>query len=120
MLRRSSSLPSQYVPNLQFVGALDLDFAPGLADELIPDQAKGVAGNLDALALPLRFHPACDVHGIAPEVVDEFLAANDAGDHWAGIDADAERKFSIAEFALRHRRLHIEGQIHNYLGVVRA
>jgi hypothetical protein len=73
--RRLTSLPSQYMPNLQFVGSLYFDFTLGLAKEFMLDQAKGIADDLDALTLPLRFHAACDVHGIAPETIDEFLAA---------------------------------------------
>jgi hypothetical protein len=63
------------MPNLQFVGSLYFDFTLRLAEGFMLDQAKGIAGDLDALTLPLRFHAACYVHGIAPEIIDEFLAA---------------------------------------------
>ena len=104
-----SSLPSQHVPNLQLIAPFYFDRTLGLADEFIPDQSEGVAGDLDALTLSLRFHATRNVHGITPEVIDKFLAADDAGHHRTGIDTDAKRELPIAGFAFGYRRPHIEG-----------
>src|SRR5207244_6593006 len=38
----------------------------------------------------LRFKPACRVHRIAPDVVNEFADANDAGNDAAGLQSDAQ------------------------------
>ena len=61
--------------------------------------------------MPMRFHAARQVHRRAPEIVDELLAADDAGDHRSGIDADAERKPLAAECPARNRVAHVEGKL---------
>jgi hypothetical protein len=61
--------------------------------------------------LPMGFHAARQVHRLAPEIIDELLAADDASDHRSGIDADAERKRLAAECPARHGVTHVEGEL---------
>src|ERR1700733_12044664 len=109
--------PSEYVPHLHIVGALQLDGPSGFAVELVLDQVVGAAGDLDGPARALGFHTARQIHGRAPEIVDELLAADDAGHHRAGVDANAERELVIAECPRRHglapvdRKLHESGRM---------
>ena len=59
----------------------------------------------------MGFHAAREVHGRSPEIVDELLAADDAGDHGPRIDADAERKRLAAECPARHGVAHVEREL---------
>ena len=40
----------------------------------------------------MRLHSTRNVHGIAPQVVDEFAFSNDAGDHGPCMDANSHRE----------------------------
>ncbi len=37
----------------------------------------------------MRFHAACRVHAVAPDIIGEFVRADDAGDDRPGMNADA-------------------------------
>ena len=89
------------MPNLGVAGALDHDRALRPAVERVLDQFVGAAGDLDRAALALRFHAAGDVHDVAPQIVDELLAADHARHHRPGVDADAEGEPPTAEGARR-------------------
>ena len=43
----------------------------------------------DAIWQPVRLHAACNVHRVAPDVVDELVGADHSGHYLAGMDADA-------------------------------
>src|ERR1700733_5827748 len=107
-----ANLPADYTPYFQSACAFHLDGSGGFAVELSADQIVGAAGDLDRPALPMRFHAARQVHRLAPEIVDELFAADHAGDHRPGIDADAERKRLAAECPARHRFPHVESELH--------
>ena len=67
----------------------------------------------------LRLHPARGVHGVAPQVVEEPLAADDAGDDRAGVDADAELEAEVADGAAGRVAVdHVERQERQRPGVV--
>ena len=69
----------------------------------------------------MRLHPARDVHGISPEVVQEALATDDAGDHRAGIDTDAQLKAEVSDgLAGPHGVEHVERQQCECAGVISA
>jgi hypothetical protein len=51
--------------------------------------------------------PTGDVHGVAPEVVDELLLADDTGDHRPGTDADAQFEAHLVELKSSCSRRHI-------------
>src|SRR6266508_768050 len=53
------------------------DFAATLEGIFVFEVFVGGRGNLDGSQLAQRFHAAGDVHGVAPEIVDEFLASDD-------------------------------------------
>src|SRR5207247_2653426 len=69
---------------------LELDRAARLDREAAGERALGRAGDVDAAGAAARFQAARNVHGVAPDVVDELVPADDAGDDRAGVDADAE------------------------------
>ena len=68
----------------------------------------------------MRFHAAREVHRFAPQIVDEFLAADHAGHHRPGIDADPESQPSAAEGALRNGLAHVQRQLDQHPGMVRT
>jgi len=74
-------LPADHAPHFQSARAFHLDGSGGFAVELGANQIVGAARDPDRPALPMRFHAAREVHGRAPEIVDELLAADHAGDH---------------------------------------
>src|SRR5688500_18209806 len=69
------------IPSFHVAFALDRNSAAVLAEELVLEQLVGGAGDLDAVGGALRFHAAGRVDRVAPEVVKEALATDDAGDH---------------------------------------
>jgi hypothetical protein len=71
------------IPGLYLTLALDRDRPPGLVHELVPEQFLRRSGDLNPPRRPVGFHPTRGVHGIAPEVVQEALAADHAGDDWS-------------------------------------
>jgi hypothetical protein len=58
--------PSEYVPHLHIVDALDLDGPAGFAVELALYQVVGAAGNLDGPAFAVRFHTASQIQRLGP------------------------------------------------------
>src|SRR5688500_13210818 len=70
--------------------ALHLHRAALLGEEVAVQHGGGFLGELDAPREAARFHTAGDVDGVAPDVVDKFLDADDAGHGGAGVDADAD------------------------------
>ena len=60
------------------------------------------------------------VHRVAPQVVEEPLAADDAGDHRAGVDADPELEVEVADGTVGARRGdHVEREQGQDTSVVR-
>src|SRR5262249_25365637 len=72
--------PADEVPRLHLALALDRDPAPRLALELVGEQLVRRTGDLDPPGRSVGLHTARRVHGVAPEVVQEALAADHAGD----------------------------------------
>ena len=68
----------------------------------------------------MRFHAARHIHRLAPQVVDELLAADHARHYRPRIDSDAEGEPPAAERLLLHRVAHVERQPDQHLGVVAA
>src|SRR5439155_12830452 len=46
--------------------------------------------DLHATGYAVRFHPAGNIHGVTPDIVEEQAPADDASHHLAGVDADAD------------------------------
>src|SRR3984957_2784162 len=113
-----AGLPANHTPHVHFACAFHLDGSGGFAVELSADQIVSAARDLDRPALPMGFHAARQVHRVAPEIVDELLAADDASDHRSGIDADAEPKRHAAECPARHGFAHVESELHQSERVV--
>ncbi len=70
--------------------ALHLDGASPLAAEPGAEAIGHLAGDLDPARDARRLHAAGHVHGVAPDVVDELAAADDARDDRSVVHADAE------------------------------
>src|SRR6266511_5714981 len=99
--------------------AFHLNFAAMFEGVFVLEPFVGGFGNLNGSKLAERFHAAGSVHGIAPEVVNEFLAADDSSDDGAGADADAELKtFPVARIELGDHFLHVEGHFRHRFHVV--
>ena len=55
----------------------------------------GAARDLNTTAAAMKIlHAARQVDRLAPQIIDEFLATNDAGDHGTRIDFDPERELT--------------------------
>src|SRR3954468_12380677 len=78
----------QQEPGLQRTEALDLDLAAALAIER-GQRAPRLGGELHSLGFAAGFEPGRQVHRVAPDIVGKFAAANNAGHHRPGGDADA-------------------------------
>src|SRR5688500_14653734 len=97
------------VPHLDLALPLDRDRPPRLALELVAEQLVRRAADLDPPRRPVRLHAAGRVDSIAPEVVEEALAADHARYHRARIDADPELEAEAADsFVRAHRLEHVE------------
>src|SRR4029453_16103402 len=69
--------------------ALDGDWSSPREAVAVAQALVGALGDLDAAGDPVGFHAAGGVDDVAPQVRADFFAADDAGDHRAGVDADA-------------------------------
>src|SRR5688572_29328197 len=78
------------VPGLDLALALDWDRSPRLADELVLEQLLRRPSDLDATRGPVGLHPTRRVYGVAPEVVQESLPPDHAGDDRSRVDSDAQ------------------------------
>src|SRR5207302_10091796 len=66
--------------------------------------------NVTTTRRAMRFKPACSVHRVTPDVVNEFADADDAGNDAADVQTDAQTE--VAELAVQladvfvHRERH--------------
>src|SRR5829696_52146 len=88
--RRAARARTHEVPGLDVALALDRDRAPCLELELAAEQLVRRARDLDPPRRAVGLHSAGHVHRVAPEVVQEPLAANHAGHDGARVDPDPE------------------------------
>ena len=70
--------------------ALDVDQAAGLAFVVGRERLAGRLGDVDPAGQAVRLEPAREVHRVAPDVVDELVDPDHAGDHRPGVDADPD------------------------------
>src|SRR5207302_2306397 len=93
--------------------------AAALALEVVPEELVSCVGDLDPVRRALRLHPARDVDRVTPEVVQEPLPADDAGDDRARVDPDAQLEPEVADAIARSGGLdHVEGEEGKDPGVV--
>src|ERR1700704_4389220 len=59
----------------------------------------------------MRFKPACGVHRVTPDVVNEFADANDAGNDAADLQSDAQTE--AAELAVQLADVFVHRQGHH-------
>src|ERR1035438_10231817 len=69
---------------------LNVKAAAAVETEFVFQPFIGQVGDLDAAGLAERLQAAGEVDGVAPKVVGELPAPDDAGDDGAGADANAE------------------------------
>src|SRR5215510_5986861 len=84
----SSACASQEKVRLHRALALDLQWAARLECKIVTQDPVYFTGDMDAARDAEGFHPACRIHGISPDVVDEFMRPNHAGDDRPGMNAD--------------------------------
>src|ERR1700722_8664976 len=107
------------VPHLRGARSLDVHQSKRLAVERVLDQVVGAARDLNTAAAAMRLHAARQVDRLAPQIIDEFLATNDTGDHGTRIDSDAERELTATEPALCNGGLHIKREVDEGDGMVK-
>src|SRR4051812_31594431 len=88
VLRRGPSGLWAQDPGLDAALALDLDEPAGLEGVAILQLLEHRPRHLDGVRDAGRLHPAGQVHRVAPEIVDELAAADNARDDGAAVDAD--------------------------------
>src|SRR3984957_7033185 len=110
--------PAGYIPGFDPTDPFDLNRPTGLAIEMFTDKVEGIARDLDDAAGAVGFHAACHIDRLTPQVVDEFAAADDARDHRAGVDADAEGEPSATEGPLADLFLHIQCEVDQRFSVI--
>src|SRR6476660_1979669 len=117
-LDRIRASPDQ-VPRLHVALALDRDGSARLADELVLDQLLRGSGDLDAVGRPLRLHAARGIDRVTPQVIQEALAADDAGNDGTRVDADPKLQTEIPDVRARSCGIdHVEGKRCKGLGVI--
>src|SRR6266540_2172518 len=105
-LRGGAGLSAGEEKSRHFPLSFHFDFAATLEGIFVFEVFVGGRGNLDGSQLAQRLHAAGDVHGVAPEVVDEFFASDDPGDDRPAADADAKLELpTIAGVHARHNFL---------------
>ena len=68
-----------------------------------------------------RLHAAGQVHGVAPQIVDEFDRADDASHHRPGVETDTELQVGATiPIELPKNAKHVQSHLGHYSGVVRT
>ena len=78
--------------------ALDLDRTAALEIEPIAERKTRRGGDLNPAGQRVRLHTARGIHRVAPDVVGEFVRADDAGNNRAAMNPDARLKFEAGGF----------------------
>ena len=78
-------------------------------------------GNLGQVSEAVGLHTAGDIDGIAPEIVDEFLTADNAGDDGPDVDAHTQADgFAMKAFVIFNRLQHKEREFGDRFGMIGA
>src|SRR4051812_16677333 len=64
--------------------AFDIDPTSGLAPERVSYPRVSCFGNVDPAGQTIAFQPTGGIPGVAPDVIDEFVASNDSSNDVAG------------------------------------
>src|SRR5262245_23875007 len=99
MLSRASLADQE--PRAHRTLPLHIDHPPRLALELVADELVRRFADLDTPRQAIRLHPARGVHGIAPDVEDEFPQTDHSTDAASAVHSDPEVD------ALLTRRAHL-------------
>src|SRR5476649_1331354 len=90
------AIPAVQKPSVHLALAFYLDGPAFFKRELPVQSLPGGVGHMDAPGHAVGFHPAGRVDRVAPQVVEKFALADDAGDDRAGADADADPQLEEA------------------------
>src|SRR4051812_36936330 len=113
-------MPTQQVPGPQPALAFDFDFAAVLESESFVQRFADHVGDVYSIRGAARFHPAGGVYGIAPQIVDEFTRADDAGDNRSGVDADPNAQLrATSHVELADALEHAERETGHFRGMIR-
>ena len=101
--------------------AFDFDAAARFEIKPIVQQSARRCRDLDATGQGVGFHAACGIHRIAPDVVGEFVGADDAGNDRTRVNADPGLELQAG---CRGDRLHLvehaqrqRGNTHRMIGL---
>src|ERR1700722_4588508 len=84
-----AALASQKV-SLHLAFALNVNHAARLKNKVIEKAYKTRVRYLDLVRNAVRFHRTCRVHRIPPDVIGEFVHADDAGNGITSVNSDAD------------------------------
>ena len=95
---------------------LDVDVAMRLKLKVLVNVQTGRSRDLDTVRHAMRFHTTGDVHGIAPNVVHEFVGPDDPRHHVARVHPEAhlqrDRQVVIRPLdSLEHRQRRISDRV---------
>src|SRR6266850_6495506 len=94
------------LPSLHFAFPFHIHRAAWLTYKIGLDELVGSARDLNRSVTAVRFHAAGSVDGVAPQIVNELLAADDARHHGSGVDADTQADFMFTKRTLVHKLTH--------------
>src|SRR3954453_24132816 len=112
--RRPGAPRAEEVPGLDLALPFHVDRPARLAVELLCDQVVGRTCDLHAPGRSVGLHAARRVDGVAPEVVEEALPADNAGHDGARVDADAKLEAEVPElgaYAVEHVERHTRKRV---------
>src|SRR4051812_11520579 len=110
----------QQVPRTQSTFAFDFDFAAVLESERLLQRLADYMGDVDSIRRATRFHPTGGVYGIAPQIIDEFTGADDAGDNGARVDPDPNAQLrATGHIELADTLEHAERETGHFRGMIR-
>ena len=99
--------------------ALDVDHAALLEQEPVPQAVIDVVGHLNSAFDVGGLHAGRDVHGVAPDVVEELAGTDHSGHHGACGHSDAQRHLPAPRiFEIGHGVGHVERQRRQRLEMV--
>ena len=87
--------------------------------EFVLEDPPRVLADLNFAGDPVGFHPARYVHGVAPKIVNEFVATDDPGDHRSGIHPDPDLDTVVeGTLELLHLPQNVDRETGDRLGVI--
>src|SRR6516165_7155833 len=86
---RQSALAAQQI-GLHLLVSLNLDGAAPLENEALGKPHEASMGHLDLIRNAARFHGACGINGIAPDIIGKFVRPDDPRHNIAAVKTDPD------------------------------